>query len=283
MTSRYLDRPPLHRILTFGGVMSLGCAGGGSGSSESSTSSDASTTDASASSTTADIDATTDTDASTGDPPADACPDDDDYDCSEPPQCAYPGVGVSRRDENCCNRPSGATGCPEGWALYSPQEFGGCSPSHIQCTEENNICECFATEDCNGSWCVPEDALDDALDGPARIEGRCLDRMDVLRLTIGLAASTCDASVGVAPWLELDITGGAPLEPGSYAIQGARYDMDGDGAVDVEQAPYFDYASITIDSWDQDLVAGSYLIHIGAYHLSGTFAEAPYCAVDPCP
>lgn len=120
--------------------------------------------------------------------------------------------------------------------------------------------------------------------GPGRAEDACSpDDGAAVEFVLGLAEATCDAETSGGPLLRLVVFDhGAPLAPGSYALDGwgsgfVWLDADADGEADLDATS----GLITIEGWSGDQVTGSYAVDRGdAATLVGDFAVA-FCETDP--
>ncbi len=208
--------------------------------------------------------------------PGSACPHSPTYHCTEAPECDDScGVGTSRQDENGCPRPDCGSGCPDGMRCFEPALWGGCAYSYEECTEQEGVCECVISDDCGGAWCVPEDAFT-TVPGISRFESTCAPNDGpAVHLRIGLEAETCNADYAAQQWLELQLWRPGPLAPGVYPIDAAIYNTSGD-----DPGPQV-YGIVTIESWDNNVVSGSYLIGFENVDLAGDFSQTPYCDLQP--
>ena len=81
---------------------------------------------------------------------------------------------MSPIDEGGCLRPE--CPCEDGMVCFTPADWGGCVGSEIFCSDdETGQCLCGGTDDCGGSYCLPEGDAPTAACGSIVEEAECLD------------------------------------------------------------------------------------------------------------
>ncbi|MCA9720230.1 MAG: hypothetical protein H6713_39280 [Myxococcales bacterium] len=103
------------------------------------------------------------TDASTGSTGSTTgafeCPDNPNYDCDEPIDCAQNSCGGLSDyfdDDGCLKQPCKMdSDCADGEKCYIGFQHDDCLSSAITCFKEQGACECSSTPDCGGAYCVP--------------------------------------------------------------------------------------------------------------------------------
>jgi len=94
-------------------------------------------------------------------------------------------------------------------------------------------------------------------------------------LAIGLEDATCVAGYADQEWLDIQVWQSGPLLPGEYPIDSAVYN-----SANPDPGPKT-YGILTIDTWDNDSVSGSYVVGFANTHLSGSFEQTLYCDLQP--
>jgi hypothetical protein len=60
--------------------------------------------------------------------------------------------------------------CESGHFCYRAADWGGCASSHFDCEDKTTRCECASTDDCGGSYCVAQPAIEALCAGHATRE-----------------------------------------------------------------------------------------------------------------
>lgn len=225
------------------------------------------------------------------------CPDDscavdcEQFTCGDNTQfdaqgCARPGCGYGDEcgaDERC----------------FVGELFGQCVSSGLFCewSDASMSCECSGPADCGGGFCVDAASYPDGEPGPsggARVENGCAPNDGPAKdFQFGLDDSTCEA--GFTPkspslWLSLfevdgPVTGTFTVGIQSTSFDGQGWYTDGSGG---DPSPVW-YGTLTITTWDESGVSGSYEIwagkdESGAYgHYEADFDSIPDCELAvPC-
>lgn len=124
-------------------------------------------------------DATDTIDPSVGDEtgPGPACPQSESFTCQGQVGCdGRPCADdpLSPFDEHGCLRPR--CPCDPGTVCFTPADWGGCASSSIFCEDDpTGVCVCGGTDDCGGSYCLPEGQVPTAACGAIMEEADCLD------------------------------------------------------------------------------------------------------------
>src|SRR5262249_1849843 len=78
--------------------------------------------------------------------------------------------GLAAFDDHGCVRPSCGSDddCAAGERCFIATDFDQCAASSITCEDDlaTMTCSCEMTNDCNGSWCVPEHVYPELMPGP---------------------------------------------------------------------------------------------------------------------
>ena len=119
--------------------------------------------------------------------------------------------------------------------------------------------------------------------GPSHVEVVCGPTDGyALRFGVGLAEEGCGSGFGDAGHIRITLyeTGSEPLEVGVFTFVEATgsvwYAGEGSGAEEAGRA-----GSVTVESWDADVVTGSYAVSLDSgYTVAGRFT-GPFCASAP--
>lgn len=127
--------------------------------------------------------------------PALACPDNPDFTCTVPLDCAFEQCGgpLAEVDAEGCLRPRCDGGqCPDGYTCVTLGDWGSCASSSWACSESEGECGCGGTADCSDSVsiCVQDEEAPPAACSDFTDEASCL-------------AAGCSAFV-MAPQVEFD-------------------------------------------------------------------------------
>ncbi len=219
----------------------------------------------------------TDTSSTSG---GSVCESGDDFTCAGAFDCGDDcGALDSRFDENGCLRPScsEAGDCGEDEICYGAL-WGICVGSEFMCADNGDVCECGGTDDCGGNYCVPASALPPSATPPtgARLDFACSpDDGSAVKLELGLVdqGATCKSELS-DPWLRLTVWFmEQPLAPGLYPVSQVNHSDGGIAAG----------GWLMIDSWQGDVVSGSYKVVVGEQLFEGSFMDSEFCgSVGQC-
>lgn len=178
--------------------------------------------------------------------PALACPDNPEYTCSTPLDCAFEQCGgpLAEVDADGCLRPRCDGGqCPDGYTCVSLGDWGSCGASSWGCgADEEGMCGCGGTADCSESVsiCVqdeeaPPAACNDLTDEASCLAAGCSAFHLAPRVEIDQASGTCSCVAAepvptclwfpggnqggddvITPYVSYDEEGGIRLLPQSY-------------------------------------------------------------------